>query len=133
MFESPVGYPVLVHDQIGESLKVFCGLALRVESGYRLGERYTGEISVVRVGGQFGQDEQLHILHGIHHFSKRNSACFWIYPDEIEIMYHDFDKSWDRQEKQAEIMELARRLTKYAPDFGESSASDRESTPAQSG
>jgi len=115
-FESPVGYPVLVHDQIGEGLQIFCGLALRVESAYRLSERYTGEISVVRVGGQFGQDEQLHILHGIHHFSKKNSACFWVYPDEVEIMYHNFDNSWDRQEKQSSIKELARRLTQPAPD-----------------
>lgn len=116
MFELPIGYPVLVHNQVGGSLKIFCGLALRVEDAYNLADRYIGKISVVRVSGNWGQNEQLEIQHGIEHFSKRVSACYWVYPDEVEIMLHDFDSSLDREEKQAAIMEISRRLTKRAAD-----------------
>lgn len=99
-----IGNPVIVHEQVKDSLMIFWGLALRDECDNKK------SISIVRVSGKFGQNEQLEIIHNIEHFSKRISACYWIYPEEIELMYDDFKSSWDKERKQEKIKEIAEYL-----------------------
>lgn len=112
MIDSPTGFPVIVHDQIseGESLAVFCGLALRIEDAYGGSKRYTGKISVIRVLHQYGQNERMEIHHRVDHYSKRDSACYWVYPDEIKTMLNDFKYTWDPKEKQEAIMDIMQYL-----------------------
>jgi len=112
MIDHPKRYPVIIHDQTdaGRGLEIFCGLALRLEDAYGGAKRYTGRISAIRIRNGCGQNEAFEIHHGLDHFSKRNSACYWIYPDEIEIMLYDFNESWDMEEKQKEIKKIMRYL-----------------------
>ena len=110
MFELPIGYPVLVCAQIGDRFEVFFGLALRPEDGYNMGQRYKGRISIVKANGGWGQNELFEVIHGIEHYSKRISATYWAYPDEIDIVLHDEDGTWREDEQQRIVQELAKRI-----------------------
>ncbi len=105
-----IGFPVIVHDQIDDRLLVFVGLMARVEDVFDFANRYTGRISVARVSHSFGQNERIEIHHNIEHYSKRISACYWVYPDEIDLMYKNFDGSWDQEDKQECVADIKKYM-----------------------
>ncbi len=92
-FEVWLRHPVKVREQFGahRSLEEKWGFITRAPDAYGgADDRYRGAVDVVVVETTEGDPwPRLILSNGVHHYSKRQSACYWWYPDEPPPEGHD--------------------------------------------